>query len=34
VADRAGLDVATDERLLDRDYGQWTGTGREKVVAQ
>jgi broad specificity phosphatase PhoE len=26
--------VATDERLLDRDYGQWTGTGREKVVAQ
>jgi broad specificity phosphatase PhoE len=34
VADRAGLDVATDERLLDRDYGQWTGAGREKVVAQ
>jgi broad specificity phosphatase PhoE len=34
VADRAGLDVATDERLLDRDYGQWTGTDREKVVAQ
>jgi len=26
--------VATDERLLDRDYGQWTGADREKVVAQ
>jgi broad specificity phosphatase PhoE len=34
VAGRAGLDVATDERLLDRDYGQWTGADREKVVAQ
>ena len=30
VADRAGLDVATDERLLDRDYGQWAGADREK----
>jgi probable phosphoglycerate mutase len=27
---RAGLDMATDERLLDRDYGQWTGDDREK----
>ena len=26
--------MATDRRLLDRDYGQWTGTGRESVVAQ
>jgi broad specificity phosphatase PhoE len=34
VADRAGRDVATDRRLLDRDYGQWTGTDREAVVAQ
>jgi len=34
VVGRAGLDVATDERLLDRDYGQWTGADREKVVAQ
>jgi len=29
VAGRAGLDVATDERLLDRDYGQWTGATGE-----
>ena len=34
VADRAGLDVTTDERLLDRDYGQWAGTEREKVAAR
>jgi broad specificity phosphatase PhoE len=34
VADRAGLEVATDERLLDRDYGQWTGKDRQSVVAQ
>jgi probable phosphoglycerate mutase len=34
IADGAGLKVATDERLLDRDYGQWTGTDREKVIAQ
>lgn len=34
VADRAGLDVAVDERLLDRDYGQWAGTDRESVVAR
>ena len=34
VADRAGCEVATDRRLLDRDYGQWTGTDRESVVAQ
>src|SRR5438046_4930538 len=29
IADRAGRDVTTDRRLLDRDYGQWTGTDRE-----
>ena len=34
LADRAGLDVTTDERLLDRDYGQWTGKDRQSVVAQ
>ena len=34
IADRAGRDVTTDRRLLDRDYGQWTGTDRETVVAQ
>jgi len=34
VADRAGLDLVTDERLLDRDYGQWAGTDRESVVAR
>src|ERR1700761_1989610 len=26
AADRAGLDVMADWCLLDRDYGQWTGT--------
>jgi glucosyl-3-phosphoglycerate phosphatase len=34
VADRAGLDVVTDPCLVDRDYGQWTGTSRESVVAE
>jgi broad specificity phosphatase PhoE len=34
VADLAGLSVATDERLIDRDYGQWTGIDREAVAAQ
>jgi broad specificity phosphatase PhoE len=34
VADRAGRDVTTDGRLLDRDYGLWTGTDREAVVAR
>jgi broad specificity phosphatase PhoE len=34
VADRAGREVTTDRRLLDRDYGQWTGTDREAVVAR
>jgi probable phosphoglycerate mutase len=33
AADRAGLDVVTDRCLLDRDYGQWTGTSRASVVA-
>ena len=34
IADRADREVTTDARLLDRDYGQWTGTDREAVVAQ
>ncbi len=34
VADRAGLAIVTDERLLDRDYGRWAGTGPDEVAAQ
>src|SRR5205085_6042275 len=34
VADRAGLHVVTDPCLTDRDYGQWTGTSRESVIAR
>jgi broad specificity phosphatase PhoE len=34
VAERAGLDVATDQCLVDRDYGRWTGISRDAVVAQ
>jgi broad specificity phosphatase PhoE len=33
VADRARLDVVTDERLVDRDYGPWTGVSKERVIA-
>ena len=29
VAGRAGLDVVTDQCLVDRDYGQWTGVSRD-----
>ena len=34
VAECAGLDVATDQCLVDRDYGRWTGIRRDAVVAQ
>jgi broad specificity phosphatase PhoE len=34
VAERADLVVATDQCLVDRDYGQWTGTSRDAVVAR
>ena len=34
VAERAGLVVATDQYLVDRDYGQWTGISRDAVIAQ
>jgi broad specificity phosphatase PhoE len=34
IADRADRDVATDQRLIDRDYGQWSGARRKAVIAQ
>ena len=34
VADRAGLQVVTDQCLLDRDYGPRTGTSKKKVIEQ
>jgi len=34
VAERAGVEVTTDQRLVDRDYGPWTGVSRESVVAR
>ena len=34
VADRADLDVVTDQCLVDRDYGPWTGISRKQVIAQ
>lgn len=34
VAEQAGLEVAADGRLIDRDYGQCTGQDKESVVAR
>jgi broad specificity phosphatase PhoE len=34
VADRAGLDVVTDQRLIDRDYGPLTGVSKNQVLAR
>ena len=34
IADRAGLVVGTDNRLIDRDYGPWAGTSLEAVVGK
>jgi broad specificity phosphatase PhoE len=34
IADRAGREVTTDQRLIDRDYGQWAGRSRESVAAE
>jgi broad specificity phosphatase PhoE len=34
VAERARLEVAIDQCLLDRDYGPWTGISRESVTDQ
>jgi broad specificity phosphatase PhoE len=33
VADRAQLEVARDEHLVDRDCGPWTGVSRDRVIA-
>src|SRR5580693_7046319 len=32
VAERAGLEVAVEQCLLDRDYGPWTGISQESVT--
>jgi broad specificity phosphatase PhoE len=32
VAERAALEVAVDQCLLDRDYGPWTGVSSESVT--
>jgi broad specificity phosphatase PhoE len=32
AAERAGLEVAVDQCVLDRDYGPWTGVSRESVT--
>jgi broad specificity phosphatase PhoE len=34
VADRADLNVVTDQCLVDRDYGPWTGISEDEVIAQ
>lgn len=34
IAERAGLEVETDERLLDRAYGQFDGASSEDVIEQ
>jgi len=34
IAHALGLDVVTDERLIDRDYGPWTGQPGDEVRAR
>jgi broad specificity phosphatase PhoE len=34
IAERAGVDLETDERLLDRDYGSWAGKPKEELIAR
>jgi len=34
IAERAGLVVTTDKRLIDRDYGPWAGTSLEAVIGK
>jgi len=34
VADRARLKVTADHRLVDRDYGPWTGESRQSVISR
>jgi broad specificity phosphatase PhoE len=33
IAQRAEVDLETDGRLLDRDYGSWAGKSKEEVIA-
>lgn len=34
VADRAGLGVEVDQRLIDRDYGSWAGTSKKETITR
>ncbi len=34
IAARIGADVETDDRLIDRDYGQWAGKTKESIELQ
>jgi broad specificity phosphatase PhoE len=34
IAERAGVAVETDVRLLDRDYGSWAGKPKEELIAR
>jgi broad specificity phosphatase PhoE len=34
IAERAGLKVQVDDRLIDRDYGSWAGKSMAEVVAR
>ena len=34
VAERAGLEVGTDQCLVDRDYGPCTGVSKDEVIAR
>ena len=34
IAEQAGLAVITNQSLVDRDYGPWTGASRESVVGR
>ncbi|MDN5796540.1 MAG: histidine phosphatase family protein [Intrasporangium sp.] len=34
IGERTRLPFAVDERLLDRDYGQWAGHPRDEVVSR
>ena len=34
IGARAGLEVETDERLIDRDYGSWAGRPKSDLIAQ
>jgi broad specificity phosphatase PhoE len=34
IAERAGLEVQVDNRLIDRDYGPWSGKSKSELIAQ